>query len=169
MHTSLKRGYHGYHKIGRCEGSWVCKNPNCAFKSTSFQHQPNHINWKGVCSNRKIKLCDICDHIPECESCGARKLIYFDPKTEATVYHLGNHTCWKHPDTEPTKQMRLLKARESTKSGSAKSMAIEKIAAHIEAGHMDGADEEADYWSDIQASKRYHNEANPNYGHDVNS
>ena len=48
-------------------------------------------------------------------------------------------------------------------------MAIEEISAHIEVGDMDGADEEADYWSDLRASKRYHDEANPNYGHDVDS
>ena len=48
-------------------------------------------------------------------------------------------------------------------------MAMEEIAAHIEVGDMEGADEEADYWSDLKASKRYHNKANPNYGHDVNS
>ena len=170
MHTSSKSGYHGYQKIGKCEDSWVCKNPNCAFKSTSYQHQPNHINWKGIHGNRKIKLCDICEHIPECEGCGARKLIDFDPKTkEATIYHLGNHTCWKWPDTEGTQQIRRLKARESTKMGCAKSMAIKEIAARIEVGDMEGADEEADYWSDLRASKRYHNEVNPNYGHDVNS
>ena len=55
------------------------------------------------------------------------------------------------------------------KLGSAKSMAIEEIAARIEVGDMEGADEEADYWSDLRASKQYHNEANPSYGHDVNS
>ena len=168
MHTSSKSGYYGYRKIGRCEGSWVCKNPNCAFKSTSYQHQPNHINWKGIHGNRKIKICDICEHIPEHKGCGARKLIDFDPNTEeATVYHLGNHTCWKQPDTESTQQIRRLKARESTKMGSAKTMAIEEIAAHIEVGDMEGADEEADYWSNLRASMWYHNEVNPSYGHDV--
>ena len=170
MRTSSKSGYHGYRKIGKCEGSWVCKNPNCAFKSTSHNHQPNHINWKGVRGNRKLKLCDICDHIPEREGCSARKLIDFNPKTEeATVYHLGTHTCWKRPDTEATKLVRQLKARESTRIGPAKEMAIEEIAARIEAGDMDGAYEEADYWSDLRTCKRYHNEANPNYGEDVNS
>ena len=142
MHASSKSGYHGYQKIGKCEGSWVYKNPNCAFKSTSYQHQPNHINWKSICGNRKVKLCDICDHIPEHIGCGARKLIDFDPKTEeTTVYHLGSHTCWKCPDTEGTQQIRRLKARESSKIGSAKSMAIEEIAAHIQVGDMEGADE----------------------------
>ena len=75
MHISSKSGYHSYCKIGKCEGSWDhYKNPHCAFKSTSYQHQPNHINWKGICGNRRITLCDICDHIPEHEGCGARKL-----------------------------------------------------------------------------------------------
>ena len=157
-------------EIGKYKGSWLCKNPNCAFKSTSYQHQPNHINWKGIHGNRRIKLCDICDHIPECKWCGARKLIDFNPKTEeATVYYLGNHTCWKCPNTEGTQQIRTLKARESSKIGSEKSMAIEEIAPSIEIGDMEGADEEAEYWSDLRASKRYHNEANPNYGYDVNS
>ena len=163
MHTSSKSGYYGYRKIGKCEGSWVCKNLNCAFKSTSHR-------LEGIHGNRKIKLCDICEHISERKGCGARKLMDFDPKTEeVTVYHLGNHTCWKQPDTESTQQIRRLKARESTKMGSAKSMAIGEIAACIEVGDMEGADEEADYWSDLRASKRYHNEVNPTYGHDVNS
>ena len=41
MVTSSKSGYHGYRKIGKCQGSWVCQNPYCSFKSTSFQNQPN--------------------------------------------------------------------------------------------------------------------------------
>ena len=130
------------------------------------QHHTNinqiTINWKGICGNRKIKLCDICDHIPEHEGCGTRKvpLTLTTETEEPTVYHLGNHTCWKRPNTESTQQIRRLKAREATKMGSAKSMAIEEIAAHIELGDK-GADEEADYWSDLRESKRYHNEANP--------
>ena len=170
MHTNLKSGYHGHWKIGKCKGSWVCKNPNCAFKSTLYQHQPNHINRKGIHGNRKIKLCDICEQIPECEGCGARKLIDFDTKMEeAIVYHLENHTCWKCPNTEATQQIRRFKTRESRKIGSTKSLAIEEIAAHLEVGDMEGADEEADYWSDLRASKQYHNEVNPSYEHDVNS
>ena len=88
---------------------------------------------------------------------------------EATVYHLGNHAYWKWPDTECTQQIRRLKARDSTKMGSAKSMDIEEIAAHIVVGDIEVADEEADYWSDLTTSKCYHNEVNPTYGHDVNS
>ena len=37
MHTSSKSGYHGYQKIGKCEGSWVCKNPNLLLN----QHHTN--------------------------------------------------------------------------------------------------------------------------------
>ena len=37
--------------------------------------------------------------------------------------------------------------------GSAKRMAIEEIAACIKVGDMEGDEEEADYWSDLKASK----------------
>ena len=41
MMTSSKSGYHGYGKIGKYEGLWMCNNLQCSFKSTSFNNQPN--------------------------------------------------------------------------------------------------------------------------------
>ena len=48
-------------------------------------------------------------------------------------------------------------------------MALEDIVAKITEGDMDGAEAEADYWSDLKCTKRIHNEANPNFGEDLNS
>ena len=126
MVTNSKSGYHGYRKIGKCQGSWVCENPQCSFKCTSFNNQPNRINWKSVWGKKHLKVCEICDNIAVREGCGAWKLVDFNPKpNEALVYHLGTHVCWKRTDTEEIQQIQKDKAAESSKrTDSAKQMAL---------------------------------------------
>ena len=48
-------------------------------------------------------------------------------------------------------------------------MALEDIVEKITECDMAGAEAEADYWSDLKHAKRVHNNANPNYGQDLNS
>ena len=170
MMTSSKSGYHGYRKIGKCEGSWVCNNPQCSFKLTSFNNQPNRINWKSVRGKKCLKVCEICDHIAVWEGCGVRKLKDFNPKTnEALVYHLGTHVCWSRTDTDEIQQIHMDKAKSSRRTGSAKQMALEDIVEKITECDMAGAEEEVDYWSDLKHANRVHNKANPNYSQDLNS
>ena len=68
------------------------------------------------------------------------------------------------------KQIQKEKAAElSKRTGSAKQMALEDIVAKITEGDMDGAETKTDYWSDLKHAKSVHNEANPNFGEDLNS
>lgn len=48
-------------------------------------------------------------------------------------------------------------------------MALDDIVDKITEGDMDGAEAEADYWSDLKCAKRCHNKASPSYGEDLNS
>ena len=101
MTSSSKSGYHGKWKIGTCQGSWVCENKKCCFQSTSAENQPNRVNWKMVIGQMNLKMCSICEHISECEGCGAHNLVDFNPFTKiATVYHLGIHKCWQKISTD---------------------------------------------------------------------
>ena len=170
MVTSSKSGYHGYRKIGKCEGSWVCNNPQCSFQLTLFNNQPNRIDWKSVQEKKHLKVCEICDHMAVWEGCGACKLIDLNPKTnEALVYHLGTHVCWNRTDTHEIQQIQKDKAESSRRTRSEKQMAFEDIVKKITEGDMAGAEVEADYWSDLKCAKRVHNKANPNYSEDLNS
>ena len=119
---------------------------------------------------KRLKFCEICDHIAVREGCSACKLIDFNPKTnEALVYHIDTHVCWKRTDTNDTQQIHKEKAKSSRRTGSAKQMALEDIVEKITECDMAGAEAEADYWSDLKHAKRVHNKANPNYGQDLNS
>ena len=89
MTSSSKAGYHGKMQIGTCQGSWVCENKNCFFRSTSAENQPNRVNWKTVQGQKNLKMCNICEHIVECESCGAHKLVDFNPFTKIASVPLG--------------------------------------------------------------------------------
>ena len=83
--------------------------------------------------------------------------------------HLGTHVCWRRVDKEEIQQKKRDKAETSRRTGSAKQMALEDIVDKITEGDMDRAEAEADYWSDLKHAKRCHNEANANYGEDLNS
>ena len=91
LKTSSWAQFCGVRKVGKCLGSWVCPNNKCAFQATLHEHQPNHINWKGVRGRKDIKICQICEAVGVREGCGARKLVEFNPTTRiAYVLPLGN-------------------------------------------------------------------------------
>ena len=171
MTSSSKVGYHGKWKIGTCQGSWVCENKKCCFQSTSAENQPNRVNWKTVHGQKNLKMCSICEHIAECEGCGACKLVGFNPFTNiATVYHLGTHKCWQKISMDKIQhfQQKQMKSR-GNRTGAAKNMAIEDISYQISIGDMDAAEELADKWSDLCTSKRIQNELDPTLSEDHNS
>ena len=59
--------------------------------------------------------------------------------------------------------------RKGSRTGAAKTMAIEDISYQISVGDMDAAEELADKWSDLHTSKRIQNELDPNLSEDHNS
>ena len=108
-------------------------------------------------------MCSICEHIAECEGCGACKLVDFNPFTKiATVYHLGIHKCWQKISTDTIRQFQQKQMQSrGNRTGAAKNMAIEDISYQISIGDMDAAEELADKWSDLHTSKRMQNELDP--------
>ena len=59
--------------------------------------------------------------------------------------------------------------RKGSRTGAAKTMAIEDISYQISVGDTDAAEEFADKWSDLHTSKRIQNELDPNLSEDYNS
>lgn len=170
MKTSSKAGYSGVRKVGYCKGSWVCKNLNCAFASTSQGNQPNRINWKSIPGQRHLKICQICDHVGAREGCGARKLVDYNTfLSKATVYHLGQHKCWQKPDYAGKRDAIRQKVAGLQMSGSAKQMAIDELVTLIGEGKMDEAIMEAGKWTDMRTAKRLHVAQDKFAGEDVNS
>ena len=94
MQTSSQSNYSGIREGGVCQGSWICPNITCPFKQTSFENQPNCINFWSMRGNRSVKMCQICDTIGIREGCGAWKLLEYSKSDNiATVYHIGKHVC----------------------------------------------------------------------------
>ena len=170
MTSSLKVGYHGKRKIGTCQGSWVCENKNCFFRSISAENQPNRVNWTTFQGQKNLKMCNICGHIVEPEGCRACKLVDFNPFTKiATVYHLGTHKFWQQISTDKFRSFQQKQMRsKGRRMGATKMMAIEDISYQIsiEIGDMYAVEELADKWSDLYRSKRVQNELDPNLSED---
>ena len=92
MVTSSCEGFLGEIRIGKCLGSYVCRNQRCPFVQTSKNHVPNRVSWRSPRGRRNVKICAICDETGQREGCGARKLVEFDDVANiATVYHIGHH------------------------------------------------------------------------------
>ena len=100
MATSKLSGFEGWRKVGWCRGSWVCKNDQCKFYRISPSHQHNTNSWvkKSGCS---VQVCFTCGQYAAPVECYAQKLVEFnEDRSIAWVYHLGEHTCLKKPETK---------------------------------------------------------------------
>ena len=168
--TTTRSGYVGELRIGTCMGSYICRNPNCPFVLTSRNHAPNKVSWRIPRGRRGVGICTICDHIAERESCGAKKMIEYDTElNEATVYHIGRHSCWpKVNNAKRTKEICNTIAKKNLR-GSAKDVCISQISELIEAGDMEGAACECYTWVDRRAVERELQYSKPTYGIDNNS
>ena len=102
-----------------------------------------------------MRICTICDHLAEREGCGAKKMIEYDTDLkEATVYHIGGHSCWPKVTNESrSKEIRKRIAKKNLR-GSAKEVGISQISELIEAGDMEGAARECHTWVDRRAVER---------------
>ena len=138
MRTSSKTGLRGIRKVGTCQGSWECINPNCSFLSTEGKANWWHFEYRHGC-----KCCYSCGTFAQQIPCGARKLVQFSFGSEfAHVYHIGNHTC--------TLQQQLVNDTEYTKKWvkkypgmSFKRLKTTVIQVLMDSGDLEGAQEAA--------------------------
>ena len=113
--TSSREGFAGQRCIGTYMGSYICRNSSCPFVKTLLNHTPNKISWWVPKGRKGIRICAIYDNIAERGGCGAKKLVEYDPLSkEATVYHIGQHTCW--PKVNRERRTRELRKRYKKKS-----------------------------------------------------
>ena len=170
MLTSSHSGYDGERHIGKCQGCYVCLNPDCPFVKTSKNAVRNKVSWRILRGRRNVRICTICDTTGHREGCGARKMVEFDDASGiARVYHIGMHKCC--PQVDMKKRNTLIKERikERNLSGPAKEVSLQEIGKFIEAGSMDLAAEEAECWVDKRGVKRQMDAHMPEAGADHNS
>jgi hypothetical protein len=83
---------HGVKKVGQCQGSFICQNPNCAFlEAAGKANCQNFVKEKG---SKTVRNCFTCacyaTHVP----CAAKKVTEWDPRRGVlTIYHMGTHQC----------------------------------------------------------------------------
>ena len=149
MTTSSHKGFAGERHIGTYMGSYVCRNSSCPFVQTLLSHAQNKISLRVPKGRKGIRICAICDNITERESCGAKKFVEYDPLSkEATVYHIGQHTCWLKVNREHRTCELCKKIQEKNLRGPAKQVGINEIIHQIDKGDMDRAAEECETWVD---------------------
>ena len=172
MRSSSSKNLFGTRKIGLCQGSWVCPNHDCTFRKTSYNHQPNYINYTTLPGNRKIKICNICDNIMIREKCGARKMVeYDDGKQCATVYHLGTHKCHIRINNDRKREDMsvCVKKSNTTSLVTANQLGRDIVGKLAAAGKFEEAKQEARVWMDKKMAKKVINTNNPVFSIDENS
>lgn len=90
MNTSTQRKSENVKKVGKCTGSWICRNNECPkYKSGKGR---NEIAFKAIGSD--LQECRSCGYIAERKFCGAKKMTVFLPVEKLLVVHYsGYHTC----------------------------------------------------------------------------
>ena len=170
MHRTSREGFSGIRRIGTCLGSFVCRNNQCPFVLTPCKCKPNKVSWHVPRGKRHLRICNICDHIAQREGCGAKKLVEYDNLYKiATVYYLGEHTCWMRIDNRDRNDMLKRKIEEKKLSGPTEQVGINEISCLIDDGNMDAALAEAECWVDRCAVERQLQSSAPNAGQDHNS
>ena len=146
-------------KIGFCQGSWKCVNPNCSFLSTEKKENKWHFVYR-----HGAKACYSCKPPAIQEPCNAKKLIEMEKSsTYAMVYHIGHHTCELQPDVQSDVQY-TKKWVEKFPGQSFKSMKTSVITQLIDENRLEEA-ETAAYRLSARAyrsvKKEIRNEFNP--------
>ena len=90
MRSSTMRHTNKVKKIGKCLGSYTCRNDTC----------PKYTSGKGrntyafTCIGLNFQECKTCGSVAKREFCGALKSTTFDPEThKLEVTYVGHHTC----------------------------------------------------------------------------
>ena len=155
LKTTTKAGLYGNTiKTGSCYGSWICPNKSCPCPGTSHELQPIKVNRRADPIHKGVQICEICDTYAVGEGCDTRKFVQFAPKSQvAIVYHLGEHTCWNKIDKQEAKLLHREKAQSETRTGSAKDVAVEDLCDKITAGDIEGAENDAEKWTNYRLTK----------------
>ena len=170
MLTSSHSGYDGERRIGKCLGSFVCRNTECPFVKTSKNSVPNKVSWRIPHGRWNVHICTICETTGNREGCGARKMVEFDDASGiARVYHIGTHKCCPQVDMKRRNSLIKQCIMERNLFGPAKEVNLQEIGKFIEAGNMDLAASEAECWVDKWAVKRQMDAQTPEAGADHNS
>ena len=104
---SLRKGFVGVHKFGKCLGSFICLHDKCPAYMT-----------EGICNEIDFKkesngphVCKSCSYFVQRKACEALKVTEFDHCKEVlTIWHQGSHSCVSKPDVE-AKEKALDKAQ----------------------------------------------------------
>ena len=90
MCSSTMRKTNKVHKIGKCLGSYVCRNDKC----------PKFVSGKGRNTyaftriGRNLQECKTCGSVADRDFCGALKQTIFNPDTnQLQVAYVGHHSC----------------------------------------------------------------------------
>ena len=94
LHSSSRKGFRGVRRVGKCRGSYMCKNTECAYYIETKKNNEHQFTTIG-----KNKFCYICNSIVYRKPCGTMKLIEFHiAQRMLEVYHQGEHTCNCKPE-----------------------------------------------------------------------
>ena len=94
---SLRKGFVGVHKFGKCLGSFICLNDECPAYTTEGIR--NEINFKKESNGPHV--CKSCSYFVQRKACEALKVTEFDCRKEVlTIWHQGSHSCVSKPDVE---------------------------------------------------------------------
>ena len=78
-------------KIGKCQGSYKCPSPECAFLEEAGKVNTQNFNRD---SNTGAKVCFTCGHYAEKVACNGKKYTHYNIiSKELKVYHLNTHKC----------------------------------------------------------------------------
>ena len=158
MKTLSRSRYSGVHKVGKCLGSQICPNKNCTFRGTSYDHQPNRINWKGSEEERTSKLSNMQNSGDArglwCQkACGVQSTTWI-----AYIYHLGNHTCQGKIDRKKKKDQIRNRIQLKGFQGTGKDLAVQNIENILTFGLIKEAHEEARIMKDYSVTKQVRKE-----------
>ena len=94
---SLRKGFVGVHKFGKCLGSFIFLNDKCPAYTTEGIH--NEIYFKKESNGPHV--CKSCGYFVQRKVCEALKVTEFDCHKEVlTIWHQGSHSCVSKPDVE---------------------------------------------------------------------
>ena len=119
-------------------------------------------------SNRKAKICTICQCYPKREECSVRKLVEYDQESQtAIVYHIGQHRCRKKLDLQLCRRNLQARTKKYAETGATASQAGKLAMGNLIT--QGKAKEEMKYWIDKRMAQRVINEQQPTHSKDENS
>ena len=95
LRNSSRNNLNGNRSTGKCQGSYICKNPECS--KLQCKDTVNTIDFKH--KGEGIRICGSCGWLVKHTYCGAIKVIEYNRTTGyLTYWHQGFHICTLKPD-----------------------------------------------------------------------